>query len=128
MPANADTVLQLNFTTPGRTLINLYISDTELAGPIVDDVIGLAAKIKEAEDIFNATATVAGVLGGQVQPQAFPQAPAAAVQAPGPGPMCPHGQMIFKAGTSKAGNPYKMWSCPSNLKTEQGGCSPQWIR
>lgn len=56
-----------------------------------------------------------------------PQAPAPQAQgAPGPGPVCAHGPRVWKEGTSKAGNPYKMWSCPSRDRNAQ--CPPEWVR
>jgi hypothetical protein len=41
-------------------------------------------------------------------------------------PICNHGRMIFKEGTSsKTGNPYKGWTCPSKVKTDQ--CKAVWL-
>lgn len=42
------------------------------------------------------------------------------------GPECRHGDRVFKSGTSKAGKPYKMWSCPSSDRNDQ--CDPVWIK
>jgi hypothetical protein len=41
-------------------------------------------------------------------------------------PICNHGRMIYKEGkSSKTGNAYKGWTCPSKLKTDQ--CKAVWM-
>jgi hypothetical protein len=68
-------------------------------------------------------------LGAQhVEPaqQAQPQQQAASVPAGLTAPYCQHGQREYKAGTSKAGKAYKMWSCPSGDRASQ--CQPEWLR
>jgi hypothetical protein len=41
-------------------------------------------------------------------------------------PSCSHGRMIFKEGkSSKTGNAYKGWTCPSKVRTDQ--CKPVWL-
>jgi hypothetical protein len=63
----------------------------------------------------------------QYAPQAPSQAPQAASQAPaGNPPLCAHGPRQWKEGVSKAGNPYKMWACPSRDRNDQ--CQPQWAK
>lgn len=124
MPANNETVFQINLKTPKGTLLNLYIADPELAEPMIRDVMALHPVISEAENLFFAVETASNVLGAQMAPQSPPDP-----QAPGPAPICKHNMpMQYKSGISKAGNSYKMWVCPTGLKTEQGGCAPQWIK
>jgi hypothetical protein len=41
-------------------------------------------------------------------------------------PYCQHGQREYKAGTSKAGKAYKMWSCPSSDRASH--CAREWLR
>jgi hypothetical protein len=41
-------------------------------------------------------------------------------------PLCSHGRMLWKEGiSSKTGNKYKGWVCPSKDKPQ---CPPQWIK
>jgi hypothetical protein len=41
-------------------------------------------------------------------------------------PICNHGRMIYKEGkSSKTGNAYKGWTCPSKVKTDQ--CKAVWM-
>jgi hypothetical protein len=131
MPANSDTVVQLNFNTPGRTLINIYISDPETAEPLLRDVMELSNTIKEAEDLFGAVHVVQAALGGQIQ-QSYPSTQPAPQQAvsgtpePAEKEFCAHGPMTWKSGVSKAGNNYSLWECSTGLKPEQGGCAVRW--
>jgi hypothetical protein len=53
---------------------------------------------------------IADQLGGQIQSES---------------PICKHGHMLLKEGTSKAGKPYKGHVCPAKVKTEQ--CQPKWL-
>ena len=63
----------------------------------------------------------------QVVQNAFPQAqPAPAAPHGQQAPSCAHGVREWKAGTSKAGKAYKMWSCPSQDRSTQ--CEPVWVR
>ena len=49
-----------------------------------------------------------------VAPSAASRAPQGAQSAPGGETrQCVHGEMVFKSGVSKAGNPYKMFACPA---------------
>lgn len=107
----------------------------------LDGDAGLAdSTVKEAARLI--VPASAGGDGGSVQqaaaniaaafPQATPAPQAAPRQAPTgapPGqqaPLCDHGYArVYKSGVSKAGKPYKMWSCPAD-RSEQ--CEPQWVR
>lgn len=63
----------------------------------------------------------------QYAPQGPSQASQTASQAPaGNAPHCAHGPRQWKEGVSKAGNAYKMWSCPSRDRNDQ--CQPQWVK
>lgn len=40
-------------------------------------------------------------------------------------PSCPHGPRMWREGTSKAGNPYKMWKCTHPDRA--GECDPIYV-
>jgi hypothetical protein len=64
-----------------------------------------------AQPVGNVLQLVAEQLGGQVVEDS---------------PKCSHGRMIFKEGTSsKTGNPYKGYTCPSKVKSDQ--CKAVWL-
>ena len=53
------------------------------------------------------------------------QAPAGAQQAPGGETrFCEHGEMVFKSGVSKAGKPYKLFSCTAPRESQ---CKAQFL-
>lgn len=115
MAAPESTVLQLNFSTPGRSLLNVYISDPETAGQLLQDLLDLAPQISAAEKLFGAVSAVAPIVAtAQAQPA---QQQAASPHASGglPEPFekefCQHGQMLWKTGVSGKGNPYGLWEC-----------------
>ncbi len=58
-----------------------------------------------------AVATVKEIIGGQTEKDI---------------PRCPHGDMLRKEGTSKAGKPYCGYVCGSPRKAEQ--CEPKWAK
>ena len=63
------------------------------------------------EPVGNVLQLVAEQLGGEIVEQA---------------PKCSHGRMIFKEGkSSKTGNAYKGYTCPSKVRTDQ--CKPVWL-
>lgn len=43
-------------------------------------------------------------------------------------PVCNHGPMKYREGTSKTGNPYKGWFCPAPQGTPGGQCKPQFVK
>ena len=62
-----------------------------------------------AEPLASGLNLIQGALGGQIVDQ---------------GETCEHGRMVFKEGiSSKTGNKYKGWVCPSKAKPQ---CAPRW--
>jgi hypothetical protein len=62
-----------------------------------------------AEPLASGLNLIQGALGGQIVDQ---------------GESCEHGRMVFKEGiSSKTGNKYKGWVCPSKAKPQ---CAPRW--
>ena len=124
MANNVDTKLQANFKMPNGDLINIYavdqadfeaqltaVQDTvELIKSVSNSLMGRSTTSAAPVDpwtIKDAVGTVADTLGGE------------------PVPSCKHGYMEFKTGISKAGKPYKCWSCPSKDRKDQ--CPPTWV-
>jgi hypothetical protein len=122
MANNVDTKLQANFKMANGDLINVYavdqadfeaqltaIQDTvELIKSVSNSLMGRVT-VTQADPwtIKDAVGVVTEVLGGEAQPT------------------CKHGYMEFKTGISKAGKPYKCWSCPSKDRKDQ--CDPTWV-
>jgi hypothetical protein len=64
-----------------------------------------------AEPVGNVLQLVAEQLGGEIVED---------------GQSCKHGRMIYKEGkSSKTGNAYKGYTCPSKVRTDQ--CKPVWL-
>ena len=62
-----------------------------------------------AEPLASGLNLIQGALGGEIQDQ---------------GETCDHGRMVWKEGiSSKTGNKYKGWVCPSKAKPQ---CAPRW--
>lgn len=62
----------------------------------------------------------------QNQPNPSYRAPQGAQEAPGGEKrFCSHGEMVFKSGISKAGNAYKLFSCPA---PRQEQCQAQYLK
>lgn len=128
-----DVALQANFKTPGGALLNVYGKTADefefnlkAFNALLDLVSATEVAVNGAKP--SAVAQVQASLGATVindPTVAAPPAPAPAVANAG-APACRHGGMVFKEGTSKAGKPYKMWSCTSTNRQEQ--CDPQWVR
>jgi hypothetical protein len=85
------------------------IQDTvELIKSVSNSLMGRVVTTQvDAWTIKEAVGVVADTLGGEAQPT------------------CKHGYMEFKTGISKAGKPYKCWSCPSKDRKDQ--CPPTWV-
>lgn len=128
-----DVALQANFKTPGGALLNVYgktadefEQNLKAFGVLLADIAAVEQAVNVARP--NSVATASAALGATVindTTVAAPPAPAPAVANAG-APACRHGAMVFKEGVSKAGKPYKMWSCTSTNRQEQ--CDPQWVR
>jgi hypothetical protein len=122
MANNVDTKLQANFKMANGDLINVYAVDqadfenqltaildtVELIKAVSNSLMGRVVTTQvDAWTIKEAVGVVADTLGGEAQPT------------------CKHGYMEFKTGVSKAGKPYKCWSCPSKDRKDQ--CPPTWV-
>ena len=84
------------------------------------------AKLRDLVNV-NGQPAVTGQQAVQNVQNAFPQAqPAPPAPHGQQAPSCAHGVREWKAGTSKAGKAYKMWSCPSQDRSTQ--CEPVWVR
>lgn len=128
-----DVALQANFKTPGGALLNVYgktadefEQNLKAFGVLLADIAAVEQAVNVARP--NSVATASAALGATVindTTVAAPPAPAPAVANAG-APACRHSAMVFKEGVSKAGKPYKMWSCTSTNRQEQ--CDPQWVR
>lgn len=126
MGALPSTKLQINFSTPSRTLINVYADDEVELRQLLDGLMEQAEIIGQAEQLFGAVSAAAPILQGaapQAAIQAATQAPAASGGGLPPGvepQFCTHGEMKFETGVSKAGNNYSIFKCPQNQ------CDAKW--
>lgn len=90
-------------------------------------------KLKELFQLTQSGATFFASLGGGSKPasgggapaQQTSRAPQGATEAPGGEKRyCDHGEMVFKSGVSKAGNPYKLFSCTAPRNSQ---CKAQYL-
>lgn len=113
MAAPESTVLQLNFSTPGRSLLNVYVEDPAMAGQLLQELLDLAPQIAEAEKLFGAVSVVAPLVAtGQAPQQVASPHVTGGLPEPDPAEYCAHGKMVWKTGTSSKGNTYGLWECP----------------
>jgi hypothetical protein len=121
MAAPDSTKFQVNFKTSDGSLINLYATDIKELETGLTDLSMVASLIKSTSSELNGgtAAAVAAVTA------AFPSA-APVAAAPTDAPICKHGPMQFKTGTSARG-PWKAWMCPSP-KGAVDKCETSWIR
>lgn len=131
------TKFQVNFKTPGGTLVNFY------AETVVDGIALLnefAAAWPVVQNIEKAMHPVAAPVAAPVAPvQQFPSepawggpavapaavAPAPAVATPG-AHTCQHGPMTYRTGNGQKG-PWQGYFCPTPKGTP-GQCDPQFVR
>jgi len=123
MANNVDTKLQANFKMANGDLINVYAVDQ------LDFELQLAAIQDTAELIKSVSNTLMGRTAANVEVDAWTIKQAVGVVQEVLGaeaqPTCKHGYREYKTGTSKTGNAYKCWSCPSKDRKDQ--CAVQWI-
>jgi len=124
MAAPDSTKFQINYKLPDGTLINLYATDVkELETGLVDlGMVSALIKSTCAELCGGTSAAIAAITN------AFPNAApvAAAPAASNDAPVCKHGPMQYKTGTSVKG-PWRAWMCPSP-KGAVDKCETSWIR
>lgn len=145
MSASSDTVLQVNFKSPGGTLINVYASDPDRFDQVLEFLVSRTAAIASAESLLNGASNVAQALPlspqQPVQPEQPPVqqwgtpatppqtggwgAPTAPPQASGPVPTCVHGERKAVKGNGKTGE-WRAYMCPT-AKGTPGQCEPIWI-
>jgi hypothetical protein len=121
MAAPDSTKFQVNYKLADGTLINLYATDVkELETGLVDlGMVSTLIKSTSAELSGGTSAAVAAITN------AFPNAAPVAV-ASNDAPVCKHGPMQYKTGTSVKG-PWRAWMCPSP-KGAVDKCETSWIR
>lgn len=131
MAAPESTKFQINYKLHDGTLINLY------ASTIAELETGLADLSMNASNI---RLTGAELSGGSVAPAAPVAAPAPTVAtiaqqfnatpvvaaATGTDPVCRHGAMTLRTGTSARG-PWKGWMCAAP-KGAMDKCDTIWVR
>ena len=129
MAAPESTKFQINYKLHDGTLINLY------ASTIAELETGLADLSMNASNI---RLTGAELSGGSVAPAAPVVAPTVATiaqqfnatpvvaAATGTDPVCRHGAMTLRTGTSARG-PWKGWMC-SAPKGAMDKCDTIWVR
>ena len=123
------TKLQVNFKTPGGTLINAYADSAA-------ELEGLLAKLQDFANPINATERalsngssvqnmIASQLGGQVVENSMvpPTAPAPQL-AEG---HCKHGKLVWRESKPGAEKSWKGWFCPSPKGTPDQ-CAPKFSR
>lgn len=122
---------QLNFKTPGGTLINLRATSSF---ELDDQISAIVQRAGDISDLEQHLGVVSVLSNAGLKPQAAP-APAPAVAASGQpygapapaapvaggsAPVCDHGLVMrhVPAGISKAGKPYKaFYACPNPRET-----------
>lgn len=134
MSASPSTKLQVNFKTPGQSLINVYAdNDTQLDLELsaLQARIGTIIAIEQLIAGGGAVAATLPVAAAVVQPPAQPAAapvaqPAAAAPAADAGMTCAHGPRQYVTGQGAKG-PWKAWMCPTP-KGSPDKCDPIWVR
>ena len=125
MAAPDTTKFQVNFKTSDGSLINLYATNIQELETGLNDLSMVSVLIKSTSSELNGGTAAAVAAVTAAFPSATPVA-AAPAAAPSDAPICKHGAMQFKTGTSARG-PWKAWMCPSP-KGAVDKCETSWIR
>jgi hypothetical protein len=122
-----EAAYQLNFKTPGGTLINLRATSSFELDEQISSIVQRAGDIADLEQHLGVVSVIsnAGLKPQFAAPAAAPAAPAhnyapAAPAAAGSAPLCDHVLVMrsVPAGISKAGKPYKaFFACPNPRET-----------
>jgi hypothetical protein len=124
MAAPDTTKFQVNYKLNDGTLINLYATDVKELETGLNDLSMVAALIKStASELSGGTSSTPTVASVAAQFAAPVQDIATSA---GAGPICKHGPMTYKTGTSSKG-PWRAWMCPSP-KGAPDKCETSWIR
>jgi hypothetical protein len=121
MAAPSDTKFQVNYKLNDGTLINLYASEIKELETGLNDLSMVAALIKSTSAELSGGSSSAPTVASVAQ-----QFNAAPVTDAGAAPVCKHGPMTYKTGTSTKG-PWRAWMCPSP-KGAVDKCETSWIR
>jgi hypothetical protein len=124
MAAPDSTKFQVNYKLSDGTLINLYATDIKELESGLADLAMNAANIKATAADLGGGAAVSTSAAVSAISNAFNATPVAA--SPTDAPVCKHGPMTYKTGTSTKG-PWKAWMCPSP-KGAVDKCETSWIR
>ena len=125
MSAPESTAYQVNYKTPSGALLNIYASNAEELGEMLEAFEGLIPKIVAAEGLLVGAGNVAksGAVAPPTQQTAEPfAAPSpAAAPAQADGPLCDHGEPMkfIPPGISKAGKPYRGFSACARPREPQ---------
>lgn len=133
MTAAPDTRLQVNYKTPGGTLLNLYANDAAELDALLAALSDRVPTIAAVEQAVNAGGTLAqaGALApAQAQPAQTQASPPPVVNTPQQavpqGQSCVHGPRQYREGQGAKGT-WKAWFCPTPKGTPDQ-CEPVWVR
>ena len=121
MAAPDSTKFQVNYKLNDGTLINLYATEIKELETGLNDLSMVAALIKSTATELSGGSSSAPTVASIAQ-----QFNAAPVADAGSAPVCKHGPMTYKTGTSAKG-PWRAWMCPSP-KGAVDKCETSWIR
>jgi hypothetical protein len=124
MAAPESTKFQINYKLSDGTLINLYATDIKELETGLADLAMNAANIKATAVDLGGGAVASTSAAVSAISNAFNATPVAA--SPTDAPVCKHGPMTYKTGTSTKG-PWRAWMCPSP-KGAVDKCETSWIR
>jgi len=106
------------------TLINLYATEIKELETGLNDLSMVAALIKSTASELSGGSAPAPTVASIAQQFAAPVQDVAS--SAGAAPVCKHGPMTYKTGTSAKG-PWRAWMCPSP-KGAVDKCETSWIR
>jgi hypothetical protein len=124
MAAPSDTKFQVNYKLNDGTLINLYATNVQELETGLNDLSMVANLIKSTSAELSGGSASAPTVASIAQQFAAPVQDVAS--SAGSAPVCKHGPMTYKTGTSAKG-PWRAWMCPSP-KGAPDKCETSWIR
>ena len=124
MAAPDDTKFQVNYKLNDGTLINLYATNVKELETSLNDLSMVSALIKSTSNELSGGSSAPSVASVAAAFNATPVQDVAA--SAGTAPVCKHGPMNYKTGTSAKG-PWRAWMCPSP-KGAPDKCETSWIR
>ena len=124
MAAPDDTKFQVNYKLNDGTLINLYATNVKELETSLNDLSMVSALIKSTSNELSGGSSAPSVASVAAAFNATPVQDVAT--SAGAAPVCKHGPMTYKTGTSAKG-PWRAWMCPSP-KGAPDKCETSWIR